>query len=101
MYSLNSMPHYFRNAVLSEAPAAKQSLVFCSTQAFAARSASAPQFSPSARRNQSTGSISGRRSENHMARQNSSFPHPPGKKLRSQLWFDNPDNPGMTAIYLE
>jgi len=21
--------------------------------------------------------------------------------LRSQLWFDNPDNPGMTAIYLE
>jgi xylonate dehydratase len=27
-----------------------------------------------------------------------------GKKpqgLRSQLWFDNPDNPGMTALYLE
>lgn len=23
------------------------------------------------------------------------------KKLRSQEWFDNPDNPGMTAIYLE
>ncbi|MBI1204086.1 MAG: dihydroxy-acid dehydratase [Rhodopseudomonas sp.] len=22
-------------------------------------------------------------------------------KLRSKLWFDNPDNPGMTAIYLE
>ena len=22
-------------------------------------------------------------------------------KLRSRLWFDNPDNPGMTAIYLE
>ena len=22
-------------------------------------------------------------------------------KLRSQLWFDNPDNPGMTALYLE
>ncbi|HWV44232.1 IlvD/Edd family dehydratase [Pseudorhodoplanes sp.] len=21
--------------------------------------------------------------------------------LRSQLWFDNPDNPGMTAVYLE
>src|ERR1035441_2854574 len=21
--------------------------------------------------------------------------------LRSQLWFDNPDNPGMTALYLE
>src|SRR5262245_15264868 len=28
-------------------------------------------------------------------------PHPPGKRLRSELWFDNPDNPGMTAIYLE
>ena len=26
---------------------------------------------------------------------------PRGKDLRSQLWFDNPDNPGMTAIYLE
>jgi len=23
------------------------------------------------------------------------------QRLRSQLWFDNPDNPGMTAIYLE
>jgi dihydroxy-acid dehydratase len=23
------------------------------------------------------------------------------KSLRSQLWFDNPDNPGMTALYLE
>jgi dihydroxy-acid dehydratase len=25
----------------------------------------------------------------------------PKTKLRSQLWFDNPDNPGMTALYLE
>jgi dihydroxy-acid dehydratase len=24
-----------------------------------------------------------------------------GYRLRSQLWFDNPDNPGMTALYLE
>ncbi len=23
------------------------------------------------------------------------------RRLRSQLWFDNPENPGMTAIYLE
>jgi dihydroxy-acid dehydratase len=23
------------------------------------------------------------------------------KKLRSELWFNNPDNPGMTALYLE
>ncbi|MEA2760008.1 MAG: xylonate dehydratase [Methylobacteriaceae bacterium] len=23
------------------------------------------------------------------------------RKLRSRLWFDNPENPGMTAIYLE
>jgi len=22
-------------------------------------------------------------------------------RLRSQLWFDNPENPGMTALYLE
>ncbi|HEY1365027.1 MAG TPA: IlvD/Edd family dehydratase [Xanthobacteraceae bacterium] len=26
---------------------------------------------------------------------------PQGVRLRSQLWFDNPDNPGMTAVYLE
>ena len=26
---------------------------------------------------------------------------PRGRTLRSQLWFDNPDNPGMTALYLE
>jgi dihydroxy-acid dehydratase len=25
----------------------------------------------------------------------------PKRKLRSQAWFDNPENPGMTAIYLE
>jgi dihydroxy-acid dehydratase len=27
--------------------------------------------------------------------------HPRGRSLRSQLWFDNPENPGMTALYLE
>ncbi|MBZ0161828.1 MAG: dihydroxy-acid dehydratase family protein [Notoacmeibacter sp.] len=26
---------------------------------------------------------------------------PKGTRLRSQQWFDNPDNPGMTALYLE
>src|SRR5690348_16518124 len=26
---------------------------------------------------------------------------PRGRTLRAQLWFDNPDNPGMTALYLE
>ena len=26
---------------------------------------------------------------------------PQKQRLRSQLWFDNPDNPGMTALYLE
>jgi len=25
----------------------------------------------------------------------------PTRPLRSRLWFDNPDNPGMTALYLE
>ena len=24
-----------------------------------------------------------------------------GRGLRSRQWFDNPDNPGMTALYLE
>jgi len=23
------------------------------------------------------------------------------RRLRSRSWFDNPDNPGMTALYLE
>lgn len=27
--------------------------------------------------------------------------HTKKKKFRSQEWFDNPDNPGMTALYLE
>ncbi|MBZ0141647.1 MAG: dihydroxy-acid dehydratase family protein, partial [Pseudorhodoplanes sp.] len=33
--------------------------------------------------------------------QDNKTPHPRGKSLRSQLWFDNPENPGMTALYLE
>jgi dihydroxy-acid dehydratase len=28
-------------------------------------------------------------------------PSPAAPRLRSRLWFDNPDNPGMTALYLE
>lgn len=24
-----------------------------------------------------------------------------GRRLRSQAWFDNPQNPGMTALYVE
>ena len=28
-------------------------------------------------------------------------PHPRGRRFRSQLWFDNPENPPMTALYLE
>jgi dihydroxy-acid dehydratase len=31
----------------------------------------------------------------------SSRKSPTPRRLRSQLWFDNPDNPGMTALYLE
>jgi dihydroxy-acid dehydratase len=31
----------------------------------------------------------------------SSRKSPKPRRLRSQLWFDNPDNPGMTALYLE
>src|SRR6476469_9945794 len=29
------------------------------------------------------------------------MPAPEIRPLRSRLWFDNPDNPGMTALYLE
>ncbi len=36
-----------------------------------------------------------------MATTGGKTPHPRGKTLRSQLWFDNPENPGMTALYLE
>jgi len=32
---------------------------------------------------------------------NSKTAKPRGRRFRSQLWFDNPDNPGMTALYLE
>ena len=35
-----------------------------------------------------------------MAKVNNSKGSKP-RRLRSQLWFDNPDNPGMTALYLE
>jgi dihydroxy-acid dehydratase len=27
--------------------------------------------------------------------------HPPGKRFRSQFWFDNPTDPSMTALYFE
>src|SRR5262249_11547781 len=37
------------------------------------------------------------RTETRMTKGNGS----PRPRLRSQLWFDNPDNPGMTALYLE
>ncbi len=29
------------------------------------------------------------------------MPEKSAKRLRSEAWFDNPDNPGMTALYLE
>jgi len=35
-----------------------------------------------------------------MAKSNDSD-DPQRRRLRSQLWFDNPDDPGMTAVYLE
>lgn len=36
-----------------------------------------------------------------MAKKTTKTKTPPGPRLRSRLWFDNPDNPGMTALYLE
>jgi dihydroxy-acid dehydratase len=38
--------------------------------------------------------------ETAMAKSNGSN-GPQHRRLRSQLWFDNPDDPGMTAVYLE
>jgi dihydroxy-acid dehydratase len=35
-----------------------------------------------------------------MTRQ-SDEPHPRGRRFRSQFWFDNPEDPGMTALYFE
>jgi dihydroxy-acid dehydratase len=36
-----------------------------------------------------------------MAKKSAKTPSPRPGALRSRLWFDNPDNPGMTALYLE
>src|SRR5437879_3654737 len=36
-----------------------------------------------------------------MAKQTAKKQAKGGRRLRSQMWFNNPDNPGMTAIYLE
>lgn len=36
-----------------------------------------------------------------MAKKTTKIGPPAGPRLRSRLWFDNPDNPGMTALYLE
>ncbi len=40
--------------------------------------------------------------ETTMTKKTSDNPHSDARrKLRSQLWFDNPENPAMTALYLE
>src|SRR5580698_5755345 len=36
-----------------------------------------------------------------MAKNGKPYEQQQSRRLRSQLWFDNPDNPGMTALYLE
>jgi dihydroxy-acid dehydratase len=40
-------------------------------------------------------------SEDHVMAKESQELHPRGRRFRSQLWFDNPDDPGMTALYFE
>jgi dihydroxy-acid dehydratase len=40
-------------------------------------------------------------SEDHVMAKETQELHPRGRRLRSQLWFDNPDDPGMTALYFE
>jgi dihydroxy-acid dehydratase len=42
-----------------------------------------------------------RASEEHAMAKTPQTPHPPGRRLRSQFWFDNPGDPGMTALYFE
>jgi len=44
--------------------------------------------------------LQGKRPETAMTKSNGSQGSQQ-RRLRSQLWFDNPDNPGMTAVYLE
>src|ERR1700726_2107572 len=44
-------------------------------------------------------SYRGKRAETAMTKNDK--PQSQQRRLRSQLWFDNPDNPGMTALYLE
>jgi dihydroxy-acid dehydratase len=80
--------------------------------------AGARHFSPSSPGNQirisgpqicaraGTGGETAGGKENAMARKSddrtgAKTPAPRGRKLRSQFWFDNPENPGMTALYLE
>src|ERR1700726_4256474 len=44
-------------------------------------------------------SYRGKRAETAMTKNDK--PQSQQRRLRSQLWFDNPDNPGMAALYLE
>jgi dihydroxy-acid dehydratase len=39
--------------------------------------------------------------EKHRAKSDDGSKAEPKRPLRSRLWFDNPDNPGMTALYIE
>ena len=42
-----------------------------------------------------------RSNEDDVMAKESSELHPRGRRFRSQLWFDNPEDPGMTALYFE
>jgi dihydroxy-acid dehydratase len=42
-----------------------------------------------------------RLNEDDVMAKDSSELHPRGRRFRSQLWFDNPEDPGMTALYFE
>src|ERR1700737_940111 len=45
--------------------------------------------------------VSIRNGEDHTMAKDSEELHPRGRRFRSQLWFDNPEDPGMTALYFE
>src|SRR6201991_112585 len=69
----------------------------CPFSAFSRRNQTIPMWRPPSRGGREMAKKTAKKSSGKLLK----TPHPRGKNLRSQLWFDNPDNPGMTALYLE
>src|ERR1700754_881827 len=69
----------------------------CPFSAFSRRNQTIPMWRPPSRGGREMAKKTAKKSSGKLLK----TPHPRGKNLRSQLWFDNPENPGMTALYLE